>query len=79
MLRLTAGLDQGSENPLANAVVKAARERGFVLVQTEGFDSSTGIGAQGSVGGKKRVLGNALCGSASTKGAVKSTRLTSSR
>ena len=59
VLRLAASLDQGSEHPLANAVVGAARARGLVLDKTEGFESVAGIGVRGSVGGKAVALGNA--------------------
>ena len=58
VLRLSASLDQGSEHPLANAIVAAARERGLVLEKAEGFESSSGIGVRGSVGGKALALGN---------------------
>ena len=57
-LRLAASLDQGSEHPLADAIVNAARERGLVLEKSDGFESSTGIGVRGSVGGKQLALGN---------------------
>ncbi|MDM4768287.1 copper-translocating P-type ATPase [Pelomonas sp. SE-A7] len=58
VLRLAASLDQGSEHPLAEAIVKAARERGLTLGKPEGFESSTGIGVRGSVGGQRLALGN---------------------
>ena len=58
VLRLAASLDQASEHPLANAIVSAARERKLVLDKAEGFESSTGIGVRGSVGGKQLALGN---------------------
>jgi Cu+-exporting ATPase len=58
VLRLAATLDQGSEHPLAAAIVSAARERGLSLDKAEGFESSTGIGVQGSVVGRKLTLGN---------------------
>ncbi len=58
VLRLAASVDQGSEHPLADAIVRAARERGLVLEKVEGFESSTGIGVQGNVGGKHIALGN---------------------
>jgi Cu+-exporting ATPase len=58
VLRLAASLDQGSEHPLAHAIVSAAQERKLVLDKAEGFESSTGIGVRGSVGGKQLALGN---------------------
>jgi Cu+-exporting ATPase len=58
VLRLAASLDQGSEHPLAQAIVTAARERNLVLDKAEGFETSTGIGVRGSVGGKALALGN---------------------
>ena len=58
VLRLAASLDQGSEHPLANAIVSAARERGIVIEKADGFESSTGIGVRGNVGGKALALGN---------------------
>ena len=58
VLRLAASLDQGSEHPLANAIVAAAREQGLALDKAEGFESGTGIGVRGTVGGKQLALGN---------------------
>jgi P-type Cu+ transporter len=58
VLRLAASLDQGSEHPLADAIVSAARARGLPLDKAEGFESSSGIGVQGRVGGKALALGN---------------------
>ena len=58
VLRLAASLDQGSEHPLADAIVRAARERKLVLGKAEGFESSTGIGVRGNVDGKHLALGN---------------------
>ena len=58
VLRLSASLDQGSEHPLADAIVKAAREKGLVIDKVEGFESSTGIGVRGIVNGKQLALGN---------------------
>jgi P-type Cu+ transporter len=58
VLRLAASLDQGSEHPLADAIVRAAREQEMVLDKVEGFESSTGIGVRGTVNGKALALGN---------------------
>ncbi|QAY86152.1 copper-translocating P-type ATPase [Pseudomonas arsenicoxydans] len=59
VLQLAASLDQGSEHPLATAIVNAAREQGIALDKAEDFESSTGIGVRGRVGGKTLALGNA--------------------
>jgi Cu+-exporting ATPase len=57
-LRLAASLDQGSEHPLADAIVRAAREQGLELDKAEGFESGSGIGVRGSVAGRQLALGN---------------------
>jgi Cu+-exporting ATPase len=59
VLRLAASLDQGSEHPLAGAIVAAAREQKLTLAKPEEFDSESGIGVRGSVEGKALALGNA--------------------
>ncbi len=59
VLRLAASLDQGSEHPLADAIVRAARERGLMLDKPDQFGSATGIGVHGIVAGRRLVLGNA--------------------
>ncbi|WP_084382973.1 heavy metal translocating P-type ATPase [Curvibacter delicatus] len=58
VLRLAASLDQGSEHPLADAIVRAARERGLSLDKPEQFESGSGIGVRGLVGGRQLALGN---------------------
>ena len=58
VLRLAASLDQGSEHPLADAIVRAAREQGLVLDRPENFESGSGIGVRGQVGGRQLALGN---------------------
>ena len=58
VLRLAASLDQGSEHPLAETVVRAARERGMTLDKPENFESGSGIGVRGAVGGRQLALGN---------------------
>jgi len=58
VLRLAASLDQGSEHPLANAIVQAARERGLELDKSENFDSASGIGVLAQVSGHRLALGN---------------------
>ncbi len=58
VLRIAASIDQGSEHPLANAIVNAARQRKLALEQAESFDSGSGVGVSGTVGGKQVALGN---------------------
>ena len=58
VLRLAASLDQGSEHPLAETIVRAARERGMVLDKPQNFDSASGIGVRGAVAGRQLALGN---------------------
>tara|TARA_R100001143_G_scaffold58135_1_gene55773 strand:- start:1719 stop:3485 length:1767 start_codon:yes stop_codon:yes gene_type:complete len=58
VLRLAASLDQGSEHPLADAIVDAARERGLSLSPVNDFESGSGIGVRGQVDGKMLALGN---------------------
>jgi P-type Cu+ transporter len=60
VLRIAASIDQGSEHPLANAIVHAARKRGLLLAKPESFESSTGIGVRGSIDGRAVALGNAV-------------------
>lgn len=57
LLRLTASLEQGSEHPLAAAIVNGARERGIELTRAETFESVTGGGIQGKVLGKSVTVG----------------------
>src|SRR4030095_6586005 len=52
VLRIAASIDQGSEHPLAEHVVRAARERGLVLDRPDAFESSSGIGVRGSLAGR---------------------------
>jgi Cu+-exporting ATPase len=58
VLRIAASLDQGSEHPLAHAIVTEARERGLALSTPETFESSSGIGVRGTVDGRRVTLGN---------------------
>ena len=58
VLRLAASLDQGSEHPLAETIVRAARERSMTLDKPEGFESASGIGVRGQVAGRQLALGN---------------------
>ncbi|HSB22441.1 MAG TPA: copper-translocating P-type ATPase [Burkholderiaceae bacterium] len=58
VLRIAASLDQGSEHPLADAIVRAGRERGLALSKPQDFESSSGVGVRGTVDGRRVALGN---------------------
>lgn len=58
VLRLAASLDQGSEHPLAHAIVDHARAQGLALSTPETFESAFGIGVRGKVDGRDLQLGN---------------------
>jgi Cu+-exporting ATPase len=58
ILRLAAGVERASEHPLADAIVRAAKERKLDLTNVEEFDSPTGKGVTGKVDGKSIALGS---------------------
>jgi Cu+-exporting ATPase len=59
VLRLVASLETLSEHPLADAIVRHARDRGSALGMPEAFESVTGRGAVGVVEGSALAVGNA--------------------
>jgi Cu+-exporting ATPase len=58
VLQLAASLEQGSEHPLAEAILAEAKRRAFALVRTDAFDSVTGQGVRGRIEGREAALGN---------------------
>jgi Cu+-exporting ATPase len=58
LLGLVAGLERGSEHPLAGAIVAAAEAKKLALAAAVGFRSIPGKGVTGSVGDRAIVLGN---------------------
>ena len=58
LLHFTASLERGSEHPLAAAIVNGARTRAIELVNADRFESATGKGVTGIVGGRRVALGN---------------------
>ena len=58
VLRIAASLDQGSEHPLADAIVTEARRRQMSLSTSAQFESSTGIGVTGTIDDRRVALGN---------------------
>ncbi|TIX22040.1 copper-translocating P-type ATPase, partial [Mesorhizobium sp.] len=59
LLALAAGIEKGSEHPLAEAIVEGAETRGLKIADAAGFEAVTGKGVSGTVSGKKVALGNA--------------------
>ena len=59
ILRLAASVERASEHPLADAIVRSAREQNLDVSKVDEFDSPTGKGAIGKVGGRTVALGNA--------------------
>ncbi len=57
-MQLAASLEQGSEHPLAEAILAEAARRKLTLGRTEQFDSITGKGVRGRVEGQALALGN---------------------
>jgi Cu+-exporting ATPase len=58
LLSLVAGLERGSEHPLAAAIVRGAEQRGARIPDASEFSSVTGKGVRGTVDGKRVALGN---------------------
>ncbi len=59
MLALAAGLERGSEHPLAAAILAGAAARGIAPTSVDAFRSLTGRGVLGAAGGRRVALGNA--------------------
>jgi Cu+-exporting ATPase len=58
LLALVGSLEQGSEHPLAEAIVEGIKERGIPLRETSSFEAITGMGVKGAVDGRAVFLGN---------------------
>ncbi|MCZ6592062.1 MAG: heavy metal translocating P-type ATPase [Alphaproteobacteria bacterium] len=59
LLGLAAGLERGSEHPLAAAIIAGAEQRSVAPAEVAGFQSITGKGVSGEAGGVRIALGNA--------------------
>ncbi len=59
-MRLAASVEQGSEHPLASAIVEAASDRGLKLSTFEDFEAHPGKGVSAEVEGHKILIGNGL-------------------
>src|SRR5215211_3266569 len=58
VLRLVAGAEGDSEHPLAEAIVKAASERGLAVPRTQSFEAVPGHGLLATVDGRRLAVGN---------------------
>lgn len=58
ILRLVAGLERGSEHPLAEAILSGARDRGVTVPEAAAFDMYVGRGVTGTVDGQTVAFGN---------------------
>jgi Cu+-exporting ATPase len=56
-LGLVASAEKRSEHPLGQAIVAYASEHGLTLLDSDDFDSNTGLGISASIGGKKLTIG----------------------
>ena len=58
LLRIAAAIDVHSEHPLAQAVVKHAREKGIQFPRSENYRAQSGRGAEGEIDGHAYFVGN---------------------
>ena len=57
VLRLVASVERLSEHPIAQAIVRAAEERGLILSEPSDFTSRTGFGVRADVDGHTILVG----------------------
>lgn len=58
VLGISAAVESGSEHPLGEAIVRAARHRGLALPRVEDFEAIPGHGIRGRVADHRVLLGN---------------------
>jgi Cu+-exporting ATPase len=58
VLRFAAAVEAGSEHPLGEAIVRAAKNRGLELPKVTGFEAIPGHGIRGETEGHPVLLGN---------------------
>lgn len=58
LLKMAASLEQGSEHPLALAIVEEAKARGIKCYEPEQFENMPGYGVSGSIGDIAIAVGN---------------------
>jgi Cu+-exporting ATPase len=59
VMDIAASLESHSEHPIGTAIVRASGERGARLERVENFQSQTGSGVSGEIGGRRAAVGNA--------------------
>lgn len=59
LLKLAASVESASEHPLADAIVRAAKEKHISLNPVDHFDSPSGKGVTATAGSRQVALGNA--------------------
>lgn len=57
ILRLAAAIERDSEHPIAQGIVRTARERNVVTPPSEGFEAIAGKGAVAQIGGRRLFIG----------------------
>ncbi len=58
LLRVAASAEKGSEHPLADAIVRYARERGIQVAEPKGFQALPGFGVLATIEGHEIAIGN---------------------
>lgn len=58
ILKLAFSLNQNSEHPLSNAVIKRAKEENITAEKVDQFENISGKGVKGNISGKTVYLGN---------------------
>lgn len=58
ILRIAASLEQGSEHPLAESIVRCAKENTIAIASVDGFQAIPGQGIEGTIDGKRYIFGN---------------------
>ncbi|MBL1378877.1 heavy metal translocating P-type ATPase [Zobellella iuensis] len=57
VLALVAAVERQSEHPIAEAIVRAAEERGLTLAEPQGFEALPGLGVSAIVAGRRLQVG----------------------
>jgi Cu+-exporting ATPase len=58
LLRLAASAERGSEHPLGQAIVAAAKEKNLAIAEPQGFQAVSGFGVRAQVDGRPILIGN---------------------